>query len=509
MPRKKVEKKTEEEKPAAVEVTEKKKRGRKKTASKKLAVLQSSALGTTKPKVSLVSENLSFLKKVEAEAKEIKEEAKKEKEEKIIKAEEAAGAEKEEKEIEEYVQPVLNIGLVGHVDHGKTTLTERLTGKWTDTHSEEIKRGITIRLGYADAVFRKCPLCKGVEAYTTKPSCEKHNVPTKFLRKVSFVDAPGHESLMATMLSGATIMDGALLLVAANERCPQPQTREHLVALKIAGIKHVVIVQNKVDLVPKERIMKNYHEIKSFLKGTEYDEAPIIPISAQHGVNVDALIKAIEEFIPTPVRDPKALPLLIIARSFDINRPGISPEKMKGGILGGAIARGRLRVGDRIEIRPGRVVEEMNKTVAKPLYTTIVSAMTGSASVDELGPGGSVAIQTSLDPAIVHSDSLTGNLVGYPEKLPKVWYSIVLEVHLLERVVGSQEELAVEPIKMSEALLLNVNGEKSIGLVYELGKNVVKCKLKLPLCADVADKVTISRKIGTRFRLIGYATIKE
>ena len=491
MPRKKSEEKISEEKPEAIEAPLKKKRGRPKKA---VAEVKEAEVKEEKVKKEKIKHELS------AGAKEEKEASK----QKLAAPEKVSFS-----EVEEYVQPVLNIGLVGHVDHGKTTLTERLTGKWTDTHSEEIKRGITIRLGYADAAFRKCPLCKGVEAYTTKPVCEKHNVPTKFLRKVSFVDAPGHESLMATMLSGATIMDGALLLIAANEPCPQPQTREHLVALKIAGIKHVVIVQNKVDLVPKERIMKNYHEIKSFLKGTEYEDAPIIPISAKHGANVDALIAAIEERIPTPVRDPKANPLLVIARSFDINRPGIAPEKMKGGILGGAIIRGRLRVGDRIEIRPGRVVEEMNKTVAKSLYATIVSAMTGSISVDELGPGGSVAIQTSLDPAIVHSDSLTGNLVGYPEKLPKVWYSMALEVHLLERVVGSQEELAVEPIKMNEALLLNVNGEKSIGFVYELGKNVVKCKLKLPLCADLTDKMTISRKVGTRFRLIGYATIKE
>ena len=135
----------------------------------------------------------------------------------------------------------VSIGTVGHVDHGKTSLVFSLTGKWADTHSEEMKRGITIRLGYADAVFYK----EG-SSYTTKP---KDKSDAKVLRKASFVDAPGHESLMATMLSGATIMDGALLLIAANEDCPQPQTREHLMALQIVGIKNVVIVQNKIDLV--------------------------------------------------------------------------------------------------------------------------------------------------------------------------------------------------------------------------------------------------------------------
>src|SRR3989338_3041972 len=117
-------------------------------------------------------------------------------------------------------QPEVNIGLAGHVDNGKTTLTSALSGKWTDTHSEEIKRGITIRLGYADTIFYK-----DNDTYTVKKT-----KTAKAIRKVSFLDAPGHESLMATMLSGSAIMDGALLLVAANEQCPQPQTKEHLMA---------------------------------------------------------------------------------------------------------------------------------------------------------------------------------------------------------------------------------------------------------------------------------------
>jgi translation initiation factor 2 subunit 3 len=202
------------------------------------------------------------------------------------------------------VQPEINIGLVGHVDHGKTTLTEQFSGKWTDTHSEEMKRGITIRLGYADTVFYKCPKCKGVEGYTAKNKCDVCKTEAEPLRKVSFVDAPGHESLMATMLSGATIMDGALLLIAADEECPQPQTREHLMALQISGIKKIVIVQNKIDIVSKEQAVKNYEQITKFLKGTDYEKAPIVPISARHGVNIDVLIETIEKHIPTPKRDP-------------------------------------------------------------------------------------------------------------------------------------------------------------------------------------------------------------
>ncbi|MBW2994808.1 translation initiation factor IF-2 subunit gamma, partial [Candidatus Woesearchaeota archaeon] len=180
-------------------------------------------------------------------------------------------------------QPEINIGLIGHVDHGKTTLTEALSGKWTDTHSEELKRGITIRLGYADAAFYKCDKCK---KFCTSDKCSYCKGKAKLARIVSFVDAPGHETLMATMLSGAAIMDGALLLIAANEKCPQPQKKEHLVALGIAGIKNVVVIQNKIDLVSQEQAIENYKQIENFLKHTDYKKAPIIPISALHRANI-------------------------------------------------------------------------------------------------------------------------------------------------------------------------------------------------------------------------------
>jgi translation initiation factor 2 subunit 3 len=437
-----------------------------------------------------------------------KEESTEEKKPKKVKAKKIEKVEEQSKENIQAisVQPEINVGLVGHVDHGKTTLTDSLTGKWTDTHSEEIKRGITIRLGYADCLFRKC---EKDNRYTTSELCEVCQGKTIPVRKVSFVDAPGHESLMATMLSGATIMDGALLLVAANEQCPQPQTREHLMALQISGIKKIVIVQNKVDLVSKEKVMKNYEQIKAFLKGTEYENAPVIPISALKKVNVDALIGAIQEFIPTPPRDSAKEPLMLIARSFDINKPGTAIKDMKGGVIGGALVKGKLKVGDEIEIAPGRLVEEQNQKIAKPLRAVVVSIMTGGEQVNEIVPGGNVGILTGLDPGIVKNDSLTGSVVGLPGKLPKLWHGLKLEVHLLERVVGSKEDLEVEPIKKGEVLLLNVNSSSTVGMVTELGKNLFSCKLKIPVCADLGSRVTVSRRIGTRFRLIGYGIVQE
>ena len=394
-------------------------------------------------------------------------------------------------------QPEINIGLVGHVDHGKTTLTQSLSGKWTDTHSEEIKRGITIRLGYADAIFYKD---KG--KFTIKKT-----KTSKPLRKVSFLDAPGHESLMATMLSGSAIMDGALLLVAANEQCPQPQTKEHLMALEIIGVKNIIIVQNKIDIISIEEAKENHEQIKNFIKGTIAENSPIIPISAQHNINIDALIEAIEKQIPTPKRDEKKDPLMFIARSFDINKPGSEIETLHGGILGGSLKQGELKVGEEIEIKPGIKTEKHGKIIYDSLKTKIVSLKTGGSNVKEVYPGGSMGLETDLDPGLIKADSLSGNVVGLPGKLPPIWNEMSLKSTLLKRVVGTKEELEVEPIKKGEQLLLNVNSSATVGLVDELKKGQFHVRLKIPVCATKDSRVTISRIISGRFRLIGYAEI--
>ncbi len=167
---------------------------------------------------------------------------------------------------------------------------------------------------------------------------------------------------MATMLSGAAIMDGAILVIAADEPCPQPQTREHLAAAEVSGIKNLIIVQNKIDIVDEKRALKSYEEIKSFVKGTVAENAPIIPLSAQRGINIDVLLNAIEDIIPTPKRDITKPPLMYIIRSFDVNKPGTSIEDLEGGIIGGTIAQGKFAVGEEIEISPGIAIEKEGKT---------------------------------------------------------------------------------------------------------------------------------------------------
>jgi translation initiation factor 2 subunit 3 len=399
--------------------------------------------------------------------------------------------------------PSVNIGLVGHVDHGKTTIVSGLTGIWTDRHSEELKRGISIRLGYADATFYKCSGCEGADAFSTSPECPGCGSEGELFRTVSFVDAPGHETLMATMLSGSALMDGAMLVIAANEPCPQPQTKEHLMALELVGIKNIVIVQNKIDVVSQEDAVRHYKQIKTFIKGTIAENAPIIPVSAQKKINLGALIEALNEYIPEPERNPEDLPLMLIARSFDINKPGCSWRDVKGGVIGGSLTRGILHDGDEIEIRPGLQRQVENKQIWEPIRTKITSINTGLKKVNEASPGGLMALGTKLDPALTKSDALAGQVAGLVGSLPPVWSRLSFQVTLMERVVGSNSELNIAPLRHNEPLMLSVGTAVTVGVVVNTKKDMVDVVLKRPVCAEPGSRIAISRQVGGRWRLIG------
>ncbi len=405
-------------------------------------------------------------------------------------------------------QPTVNIGLVGHVDHGKTTLTKALSGVWTDTHSEERKRGISIKLGYADTAFYKTD--DGTYYATGKHPEGKKDSPEDLQRVVSFVDAPGHETLMAIMITGASIMDGAMLMVAANEKCPQPQTREHLMALNMSGIKNIVVVQNKIDLVSRERAIESHQEIKAFLSGTVAENAPIIPVSAHHDVNLDILIGAIENTIPTPKRDQKEKPLMHVARSFDINRPGTRPAKLLGGVIGGSIVRGEFKIGDKVVIGPGRKIEQGSKTRWEPISATVTSMQGGGIALEKMHAGGLCGLATKLDPSITTSDNLSGQVVSLEGELPEVRSALEISVHLMESMVSSDQDKPekIQPLRNNEMLMINVATATSVGVTRNAEKTRTALELRLPICVDSGERVSLSRRIGSRWRLIGYGIIQ-
>ena len=402
-------------------------------------------------------------------------------------------------------QPCVNIGTAGHVDHGKTTLIQAFSGVWTSVHSQELKRGITIRVGYSDAAFYKCKNCEEPLGYSTTPKCPNCSKESELSRVVSFVDSPGHESLMANMLSGSALMDGALLVIAANEKVPKPQTKEHLLALETLGIKQIVLVQNKVDLVLQKEAIANYNDITKFVKGTNAAKSPIIPISAQSGLNIDALIGAIESTIETPVRNESKNAVMHVLRSFDVNKPGTKIKDVKGGVIGGSLTQGVFNVGDEIEIKPG-IINEKKKSY-EPILTKIISLGTGAGKVESAKPGGLIAIGTQLDPSLTRSDSFIGSVIGKPDTLPENFLSAKIEVNLFDLAVGVTDETKVLPIQTGELLRLNIGTAPVLSKVEKSKDNTIEVQFRRPVCIFEDESVAISRRIADRWRLIGAGVV--
>jgi len=378
---------------------------------------------------------------------------------------------------------MLNIGMVGHIDHGKTTLLSKLTGKFADTHSEELKRGITIKLGYADTII------------------EKNNKK----RYISFVDCPGHEMLMATMLSGAALIDAAILVIAANEGI-KPQTREHLIALKAKKVNQIIIIQNKIDLVTKEQALKNYKEIKDFVKNTIAENSIIIPVSAQQNINIEKIKDVLLE-IPVPKRNLTSNPEFLIARSFDVNRPGTKIQELHGGVIAGILKKGILKIGDEIEIKPGILEKHQNQIIYMPIKTKIVSVYRGTHPIKQATPGGSLAFETELDNILTKTDFLSGNIASIPNALPEKSDKIKIKFELFPEVLGEEKKAKVELLKLSENIMLSINTTITVGQITKLKNNEVEFLLKIPIIPIKGDSIGLARNIHGHWRLIGYGEI--
>ena len=421
-------------------------------------------------------------------------------------------------------QATINIGTIGHVAHGKSTVVRGLSGIQTTKFKQEKERNITIKLGYANAKIYRCdhPDCPRPGNYTSHGS----NHPDRYTdsngwewvvqRHVSFVDCPGHDILMATMLNGAAVMDAALLLVAANETCPQPQTAEHLAAVEIMSLRNILILQNKVELVNEAQATLQQEEIRKFVSGSSADGAPIIPISAVLKYNLDILAEYLCTQVPVPVRDFTSKPKMIIIRSFDVNKPGQEIEDLQGGVAGGSILRGVLRVGDEIEIRPGIPTKEVDKEgnsrfKCTPIRSRVVSLNAEKNSLQYAAPGGLIGVGTTIDPTLTKGDWLVGQVLGYPDSLPEVFDQITVEYSLMRRLLGVKGGSKIEKLKKGEVLMVNI-GSTQAGATVAATKeeaSIAKLELTKPVCAQEGDKIAISRRHDKHWRLIGYGKITK
>jgi len=419
-------------------------------------------------------------------------------------------------------QATINIGTIGHVAHGKSTVVKALSGVHTVRFKNELERNITIKLGYANAkIYRsfdkKCqrPVCYTSMGSSKEDTFVMNGFKYELVRHVSFVDCPGHDILMATMLNGAAVMDAALLLIAGNESCPQPQTSEHLAAIEIMKLKHVLILQNKIDLIRDTQAQEQHEQILRFIEGTVAEGAPIIPISAQLKYNIEVVCEYIEKKIPVPIRDFTSDPHLIIIRSFDVNKPGSEVEDLKGGVAGGSILKGVLKVGQEIEVRPGLVSKDGNgKLTCQPIRSRIVSLFAEQNEMMFAVPGGLIGVGTKIDPTLCRADRMVGQVLGSVGALPDILIELEVSYYLLRRLLGVRIEgdkkaAKVQKLSKNEVLMVNIGSLSTGGRVIAVKADLAKIGLTTPVCTSVGEKIALSRRVEKHWRLIGWGQIRN
>lgn len=317
---------------------------------------------------------------------------------------------------------------------------------------------------------------------------------------------------MSTMLSGAAVMDAALLLIAGNESCPQPQTSEHLAAIEIMKLDKIIILQNKVDLMREEAAQQHYQSILKFIRGTVAGKSPVIPISAQLKFNVDAVLDSLVNTIPVPPRDFTMDPYMIVIRSFDVNKPGAEIHELKGGVAGGSILHGVLKLGDEIEIRPGIVTrDDKGALQCKPIFSRIVSLNSETNDLKYAVPGGLIGVGTRIDPTLCRADRLVGHVLGLKGRLPEIYSEIEINFYLLRRLLGVRtadgKQAKVAKLSKNEVIMVNIGSTSTGAKVSAIKNDAAKLVLTTPACTNIGEKVALSRRIEKHWRLIGWATI--
>jgi len=422
-------------------------------------------------------------------------------------------------------QATINVGTIGHVAHGKSTVVKSISGVQTVRFKNELVRNITIKLGYANAkIYRSETVDEtGRYQYTARGSGHPDSFPVEegsdrkyqVVRHVSFVDCPGHDILMATMLNGAAVMDAALLLIAGNEACPQPQTSEHLAAVEIMQLNHIIILQNKIDLVKPEAAAAQHEQIKAFVEGTVAGDAPIIPISAQLKYNIDVVCRYLVTRVPVPARDFVSPPRLIIIRSFDVNKPGEDARTLKGGVAGGSILQGVLKMGDEIEVRPGIVSKDSEGRVkCVPIFSRVVSLFAEKNTLQYAVPGGLIGVGTHIDPTLTRADRLVGQVLGTRGNLPDVFTEVEVSFYLLRRLLGVKtsdggKQAKVQKLAKQEILMVNIGSTSTGGKVLAVKADLAKILLTQPVCTQEGEKIALSRRVDKHWRLIGWGKIRR
>jgi len=392
-------------------------------------------------------------------------------------------------------QPIINIGCLGSVSDGKSTLVAKLTGIKTQRHTDELKRNITINQGYGNLKI----FYDDVNYYTTDSTGDKSDC--KLVNHISFVDCPGHQELIQTMLSSIVLMDGAIIVVAVNQPLSQkPQLIQHLAAAKLGKINKIIVCMNKIDLVSKEVLLERKVELDKMLD--EYDIKPyaIIPTCFNKNINMKYVIQSIIElFNPNEyITRSDSEALFRISRSFDINKAGTSWDQIVGGVIGGSLFNGKLAVGDKIEIKPGQVVKGKDgKFTCTPIISSVLSIKTDTTELNEIIPGGLIGIRTDLDPYYCKHNGLSGQIVGKIGTLPE----IVNEVTIKLNIVTSFGFNWVPKIK--DQMMLQIGTKICEASLSKINNDTFTFNFTKPYCVSKYQHIIVCYMLNKVLKIVG------
>lgn len=387
-------------------------------------------------------------------------------------------------------QPILNIGCLGSVSHGKSTMVKLLTGKTTQQHSKEKIRNITMKVGYANCKF-----------YQDESGLNTDG-KGKMVHHFSFVDCPGHHELIEVMMTGASLMDYGIVVVAGNQNInDQPQLKQHLLTAKMIGIKKLIFVLNKLDLVTKTLAIERKYELLDFLKSEGFNKPLIIPVSLNLGLNKEFLMEAIyKEFPPITNTLKNKETLFSINRSFDINKVGINPITIKGGVVGGSVLKGCLKVGDEVYITPGQTKYDKVKEIwlNKPFKTKITSLKTEDEFLDEIKCGGLTAVGLEIDPYFTQNDKLKGQILHLNKNSVKVYSEMSCKILMIEKC----------KLNVNDIINIQIGCSSVVGKIKSIENEIYKFKLNkaVPVYKDI--KVIISNKNNKMLEIIGIGELK-
>jgi len=287
-------------------------------------------------------------------------------------------------------------------------------------------------------------------------------------------------------------------------------------------LKHIIILQNKIDLVQPSQAAAQCEQIRNFVSGTVADGAPILPISAQLQYNIDVVCEYLLK-IPPPLRDFKSSPQLIVIRSFDVNKPGAEADDLQGGVAGGSILKGILALGQEIEILPGIIKKGANGGIrCQPILSKITSLFAEKNTLQYAVPGGLIGVGTNIDPTLTRADRLVGQVLGEVGKLPDVYIQLEISFFLLRKLLGVRSDNAstsssetkkerkktkIKPLDKNEVLMVNIGSTSTGGRVIATKHDLARIHLTSPCCTYPGAKLALSRRVDKHWRLIGWGNV--